>query len=134
MSLPLTAVGGYVRADSPAEAAGLSAVLDEYARRAGLVVCHVHRESAGATGATLPAFAVCLEMVRKATARGILLPSWPHLAPNRSLGASLLHAAHRDNAPLYVVDDTTIPDWALSAAAATHEVQAHLQAAGSGRS
>lgn len=133
MSLPLTPVVGYIRADRPEEAARLRAELNSYAERAGLVVCAVAREAAGSTGATLPAFAGCLEMIRKETARGILLPAWAHLAPNGLLGTALLRATRRDSALVYVADQTDVPDWAVGAGALPHQVQADLFAATRGQ-
>lgn len=129
MMLPLTPVVGYFRADTPGEAERLREGLDAYAQRAGLVVCRMFEESAGATGATLPAFDGCLDAIRADTARGILLPTWAHLSPNPILGTALLRAAGREAAELFVADRTDVPDWASVAAASTHQTLTEMQAA-----
>ncbi|SHN24438.1 hypothetical protein [Cryptosporangium aurantiacum] len=126
MSLPLTPVVGYVRAPTREDVQNLRADLDEYASRARLLVRDVAREAPGASAAMLPAFAGCLEMVRKEIVRGILLPTWVHLAPNGLLGMALFRAARRGGAPLYVADLTDIPRWAVEIAASAHQVQADM--------
>lgn len=126
MSLPMTPVVGYVRAPTGDDLQTLRADLDEYASRARLLVRDVAREAPGASAAMLPAFAGCLEMVRTEIVRGILLPTWGHLAPNGVLGMALFRSARRVSAPLYVADLTHIPYWAVEIAVSAHQVQADL--------
>jgi hypothetical protein len=65
-------------------------------------------------------------MVRTEIVRGVLLPTWAHLAPNGLLGMALYRTACRAGAPLYVADLTDIPRWAVEIAASAHQVQADL--------
>lgn len=123
-----TPVVGYLRAGTPAAVVELHGVLEEYAARTGLLVWDVVRETAGASAVTLPGFAGCLEMIRTRAVRGVLLPTWGHLAPNGLLGASLLQAARRADAPLFVADQSEVPGWAAGAAASAPLSQADQRA------
>ncbi|MFG1921728.1 hypothetical protein [Cryptosporangium sp. NPDC048952] len=134
MSLPLTPVVGYIRALTREDGQTLRADLDAYACRARLLVRDVAREAPGASAAMLPAFAGCLEMVRTEIVRGILLPTWGHLAPNGVLGMALFRAARQVGTPLYVADLTDIPHWAVEIAVSAHQVQADLIATAGGPS
>ncbi|MFI5958132.1 hypothetical protein [Cryptosporangium sp. NPDC051539] len=131
--IPRTPVLGYVRAGDPDVVELLWTALDDYGRRAGLVVVDVLVESPDVRDMAAPAFARCIESVRDRGVRGVLFPTWAHLAPDEDLGSELLTVARDANALLYVADQSSIPSWAFGAASQAHQVAADQRAAQSER-